>query len=109
MVLSMKIILSCLKQQLYKVIYLRNEGLVFFTTIVIIIFIFIILKFLGLFLFLLFQVLPWSLKIAIRRNVNRKVKITAIIVICSGIAAVVIIVVVCNAWGEGVSRRAILK
>ena len=53
-----------------------------------------ILKFLVLFLFLLFQVLPWVVKIAIPINVTRKVKMEAIIVIRSGIAAVVNIAVI---------------
>ena len=89
----MKIILGSLMQQWYKVVYLRNEGLVFFTTILIIISIFNILIFLVLFLFLLFQVLGWTVRIAMRINVNRKLIMETIIVIRSGIAAEVIIVV----------------
>ena len=89
----MKIILGSLMQQWYKVVYLRNEGLVFFTTIFIIISIFNILIFLVLFLFLLFQVLGWTARIAMRINVNRKLIMETIIVIRSGIAAEVIIVV----------------
>ena len=93
MVVSMKIILGSLMQQWYKVVYLRNEGLVFFTTIFIIISIFNILIFLVLFLFLLFQVLGWTVRIAMRINVNRKLIKETIIVIRSGMAAEVIIVV----------------
>ena len=89
----MKIILGSLMQQWYKVVYLRNEGLVFFTTIFIIISILNILIFLVLFLFLLFQVLGWTVRIAMRINVNRKLIMETIIVIRSGIAAEVIIVV----------------
>ena len=89
----MKIILGSLMQQWYKVVYLRNEGLVFFTTIFIIISIFNILIFLVLFLFLLFQVLGWTVRIAMRINVNRKLIKETIIVIRSGMAAEVIIVV----------------
>ena len=89
----MKIILGSLMQQWYKVVYLRNEGLVFFTTIFIIISILNILIFLVPFLFLLFQVLGWTVRIAMRINVNRKLIMETIIVIRSGIAAEVIIVV----------------
>ena len=85
MVVSMKIIFSGFKQQWCKVvylfIYLRNEA------------IFSILIFLVLFLFLSFQVLGRAMVIATRINVNRNVTLMAIIVIRSGITAVVIIIV----------------
>ena len=50
--------------------------------------------FLILFLFSLFQVLSWAVKIAIGMNVDHNVQMVAIILIRSGIAAVVIMLVV---------------
>ena len=65
--------------------------------------------FLILFLFSLFQVLSWAVKIAIGMNVDHNVQMVAIILIRSGIAAVVIMLVVWNARGMGVNRTAILE
>ena len=65
--------------------------------------------FLILFFFSLFQVLSWAVKIAIGMNVDHNVQMVAIILIRSGIAAVVIMLVVWNARGMGVNRTAILE
>ena len=53
-------------------------------------------------------VLGWAVKIAIiKKSVN--VTMMTIIVICSGIAAVVIIIVLRNAREKAVNRRALLE
>ena len=62
-----------------------------------------------LYLFLLFQVLSWALRIAIVINANRNVTMITIIVIRSGFAAVVIMIVLWNAKGKAVNRRVILE
>ena len=94
MVVSMKIISVVLSNNGVKLfICATKQYLDIFHTYRHIVFIFSILIFLVLFLFLSFQVLGRAMVIAIRINVNRNVTLMAIIIIRSGITAVVIIIV----------------